>query len=480
MSQRAVSKHLVAGFILSALLIGCSPANHAQNAPSSPPTASPGVLLPDFTTLAEKEGPAVVNISTTQTLRGRSIPFPLPPNISPDDPMFEFFHRFFPPGGVPQNQETQSLGSGFVISQDGYILTNAHVIDDADEVTVKLTDKRELKAKVIGADRRTDVALIKIDAKGLPKVDIGRPSALKPGQWVVAIGSPFGFENSVTAGIVSALGRSLPDENYVPFIQTDVPINPGNSGGPLFNLKGEVVGINSQIYSRTGGYMGLSFAIPIDVAMNVVDQLKTHGKVSRGRLGVNIQEVSQNLADSFGLPKPIGALVAGVEKNGPAEKSGMVVGDVILKYDGKTVASSAELPRLVAATQPGSTVKVEVWHKGKTRDLSVTVGEMSADSVATRGGATGSSNRLGLTLSNLNAEQRRQLGVKYGVLVQNVQGPAARAGITGGDVILAVKNTPVSNVAQFENLLSGYHSGQTAALLVKRGDNSLYVPLKLD
>lgn len=483
MSERVLPTRLIAGFILSALLIGCSPSNHAQSGPFPPPAATaaaPGVLLPDFTTLAEKEGPAVVNISTTQTLRGRTIPFPLPPDISPDDPIFEFFHHFFPPGGIPQNRQSQSLGSGFIISQDGYILTNAHVIDDADEVTVKLTDKREFKAKVIGADRRTDVAMVKIDAKGLPKVDIGSPSALKVGEWVVAIGSPFGFDNSVTADIVSAKGRSLPDENYVPFIQTDVPINPGNSGGPLFNLKGEVVGINSQIYSRTGGYMGLSFAIPIDVAMNVADQLKTHGKVSRGRLGVNIQEVSRNLADSFGLSKASGALVAGVEKGSPADKGGMEPGDVILKYNGKTVDRSAELPLLVAATKPGTTVRVDVWRKGKLQELSVTVGEMSGDAIAARSEAAGSSNRLGLTLRDLNAEQRMRLGVKHGVLVQNAQGPAAHAGITAGDVILAVKNTSVSSVAQFESLLSDYRSGQTAALLVKRGDNTLYVPLKLD
>lgn len=482
MRQRVVPPRFIAGFILSALLIGCSPANHAQSNSPTPPAqtaATPGIRLPDFSALAEREGPAVVNISTTQTIRGQTAPFPMPPDISPDDPFFQFFHHFFPPGGAPEEQQSQSLGSGFIISQDGYILTNAHVIDDADEVTVKLTDKREFKAKVIGADRRSDVALIKIEAKGLPKVDIGNPSALKPGQWVVAIGSPFGFNNSITAGIVSALGRSLPDENYVPFIQTDVPINPGNSGGPLFNLKGEVVGINSQIYSRTGGYMGLSFAIPIDVAMSVSDQLKAHGKVSRGRLGVNIQEVSKNLADSFGLSKAAGALVAGVEKDSPADKAGMEVGDVILNYNGKPVERSAELPLLVAATKPGSTVNVEVWRKGKPQELSIKVGEMSNETVASHNEAPGSSNRLGLALRDLNGDQRKQLGVKHGVLVEWAQGPAARAGIARGDVILAIKNTPVDSAAQFESLLANYRSGQTAALLVKRGNNTLYVPLKL-
>jgi serine protease Do len=422
----------------------------------------------------------VVNISTTQTLRGRGIPFPLPPDLSPDDPIFEFFRRFLPPDGDPHGQPSQSLGSGFVISQDGYILTNAHVVDGADEVTVKLTDKREFKAKVVGADRRTDVALLKIDAKGLPRVDTGSPGGLKVGEWVVAIGSPFGFDNSVTAGIVSALGRSLPDESYVPFIQTDVAINPGNSGGPLFNLKGEVVGVNSQIYSRTGGYMGVSFAIPIDVAMNVADQLKAHGKVSRGRLGVNIQEVSKALADSFGLAKAAGALVAAVEKDGPAEKAGMEAGDVILKYDGKALENSAELPRLVAATKPGTPVKVEVWRNGRSRELSVAVGEMPGDQLAARGEAAGSDNRLGLLVRNLSPEQRKRLGIKHGVVVERTQGAAARAGIARGDVILAVKDTPVDSAGQLEKLLSGYRSGQTVALRLMRGGNVLYVPLKLD
>jgi len=474
------------GLVLTALLLGCSPSNHAQNAPGTAAAQAPaaGVILPDFTALAEREGPAVVNISTTQTLRGQNLPFPfpfaLPPGIPQDDPAFEFFRRMIPPGGIPQERQSQSLGSGFIISQDGYILTNAHVVDGADEVTVKLTDKREFKAKVIGADRRTDVALIKIDGKNLPRADIGNPAALKVGEWVVAIGAPFGFDNSVTAGIVSALGRALPDENYVPFIQTDVPINPGNSGGPLFNLKGEVVGINSQIYSRTGGYMGLSFAIPIDVAMNVAGQLKTHGKVSRGRLGVNIQEVSKALAESFGLPKATGALVAAVEKGGPAEKAGIEAGDVILKYDGKAVGNSTELPRLVAASKPGMPVSVEVWRGGKARQMSVRVGEMTADQVAPRSETAASGNPLGFVVRDLSQDQRRRLGVKHGVLVERTQGTAARAGIGRGDVILAVGNSAVGSVAQFEKLLSGFRSGQTVALLVKRGDNTLYVPLKLD
>jgi serine protease Do len=481
MPDRVFFKRLLAGLVLPALLIACSPANHAQSA-SSPPvaqTATPGIQLPDFTALVKKEGPAVVNISTTQTLRSRGFPFPMPPDIGPDDPFYEFFRRFMPPQNGPRTYQSQSLGSGFIISQDGYILTNAHVIDGADEVTVKLTDKRTFKAKVIGSDQRTDIALIKITASGLPTVDIGNPSRLQPGEWVVAIGSPFGFDSSVTAGIVSAVGRSLPEENYVPFIQTDVAINPGNSGGPLFNLGGEVVGINSQIYSRTGGYMGLSFAIPIDVAMDISNQLKTHGAVSRGRLGIGIQEVSQELADSFGLAKAEGALVASVDKGGPADKGGMEEGDVILKYDGKSVESSAELPRLVAATKPGTAVTVQVWRKGKPRTLSLTVGEMSREKTA-RGDNSAGGNSLGLVLRDLSAAQRKQLGVKQGVLVEDVQGAAAKAGIVRGDVLLALNNAPITGADQFEKLLKDYRTGQTVALLVKRHGNALYVPLKID
>jgi serine protease Do len=333
--------------------------------------------LPDFTELVEKQGPAVVNISTTQTARssGRGgQPFPFDEN----DPMNEFFRRFIPrqpgmPGfpGAPRDFESRSLGSGFVVSADGYILTNAHVVDSADEILVRLTDKRELKARVIGTDKRTDVALIKIEATGLPTVRLGDPGTLKVGEWVVAIGSPFGFDNSVTAGIVSAKGRSLPQENYVPFIQTDAAVNPGNSGGPLFNLKGEVVGMNSQIYSRSGGFMGISFAIPIDVAMEVQAQLRASGKVSRGRIGIVIQEVNKDLADSFGLNKAQGAAVNAVEKGGPAEKAGIEPGDVILKFDGKAIVNSSDLPRIVGSTRPGSRVMIQVWRKGSSRDLPV-------------------------------------------------------------------------------------------------------------
>src|SRR3989339_979776 len=314
--------------------------------------------LPDFTELVEKQGPAVVNISTTQIIRNAHGL----PNLPEGDPFYEFFRRFAPQ--IPREQESQSLGSGFIISADGYIMTNAHVVESADKITVRLTDKREFSAKVIGADKRTDVALLKIEATGLPKVTVGDPDKLKVGEWVVAIGSPFGFDSSVTAGIVSAKGRSLPQENFVPFIQTDVAINPGNSGGPLFNMNGEVVGINSQIYTRSGGSMGLSFAIPIDVATQVTEQLRTSGKVTRGRIGVTIQELTRELAESFGLSKPNGALISSVEKNGPADKAGIEASDVILKFDGNPVNSSSDLPRLVAATKPGSKVAVELWRKG--------------------------------------------------------------------------------------------------------------------
>jgi serine protease Do len=435
--------------------------------------------LPDFTELAEKQGPAVVNVSTTQTVQTQQGIPQLP--FSEDDPFYEFFKRFAPP--VPREFESKSLGSGFIISSDGYLLTNAHVVADADEVTVKLTDKREFKAKVIGSDRRTDVALLKIDATGLPKVTLGDPAKLKVGEWVVAIGSPFGFENSVTAGIVSAKGRSLPQENFVPFIQTDVAINPGNSGGPLFNLKGEVVGINSQIYSRTGGFMGLSFAIPIDVAMDVTEQLRTTGKVSRGRIGVVIQEVTKELADSFGLSKPVGALINSVEKGSPADKAGLEPSDVILKFDDKTVNSSADLPRIVGSTKPGSKVTVQIWRKGTSKDIPLTIGEIPVDEkVAQRSGKRSKTpdNRLGITLSDLTADQRSELGIRGGILVEDVQGIAARAGIRRGDIILAVNNQDVKSVDQFSQLIGKYDKGRNIALLVRRGDNALYIPLRID
>lgn len=429
--------------------------------------------LPDFTGLVEKQGPAVVNISTTQTIHNNQV-FP---NIPEGDPFFELFRRFAPP--MPHEQSSHSLGSGFIISADGYIMTNAHVIDHADKITVRLTDKREFAAQVIGADRRTDVALLKIKAGNLPKVAIGNPDRLKVGEWVIAIGSPFGFDNSVTAGIVSAKGRSLPQENFVPFIQTDVAINPGNSGGPLFNMNGEVVGVNSQIYTRSGGSMGLSFAIPIDVASEVVDQLRSGGTVTRGRIGVTIQALTRELAESFGMSQSSGALVSNVEKDGPAGQAGLQVSDVILKFDGKPVIDSADLPRMVAATKPGSKVAVEVWRKGASRQLTVQVGKMPQDGkmLAQSNSSSGAGKlitRLGMLLSEAGEGQG-------GLLVEEVKGQAAlAAGLQPGDVLLAIGNLPLRSLAQLEEIIKRVPAGRNIALLVRRGETASYMAIRLD
>jgi serine protease Do len=437
--------------------------------------------LPDFTDLVEKQGPTVVNISTTQSVRNPLIP--QIPNLQEDDPFYEFFRRFTPQPG-PREFQSQSLGSGFIISADGYILTNAHVVDTAEEITVKLNDKREFKAKVIGADRRTDVALIKIDASGLVPVKFGDPTKLRVGEWVVAIGSPFGFENTVTAGIVSAKGRSLPQENFVPFIQTDVAVNPGNSGGPLFNMTGEVVGINSQIYSRTGGFMGLSFAIPIDVANGIAQQLRTTGRVTRGRIGVVIQPVTKELADGFGLPKPQGALVNSVEKGGPADKAGIEPGDVILKFDGKAVSSSEDLPRLVGGTRPGGQVVMHVWRNKAGRDVKIVVAELQDDRASRqsrRGGKPpATAGQFGMALLDLTEAQRKELKVEGGVLVESVQGAAARAGIRRGDVILAVNNQDIKSVENFREQMGQFEKGRIVAILIRRGPNAIYIPFRID
>ncbi|TAN71190.1 MAG: DegQ family serine endoprotease [Gallionella sp.] len=437
--------------------------------------------LPDFTGLVEKQGPAVVNISTTQIVRNQQGLSHVPEG----DPYYEFFRRFAPQ--MPREQESQSLGSGFIISADGYIMTNAHVVESADKVTVRLTDKREFRAKVIGADKRTDVALLKIEAAGLPKINVGDPSKLKVGEWVIAIGSPFGFDSSVTAGIVSAKGRSLPQDNFVPFIQTDVAINPGNSGGPLFNMNGEVVGINSQIYTRSGGSMGLSFAIPIDVATQVTEQLRSSGKVTRGRIGVTIQEITRELAESFGLSKPAGALVSSVEKDGAADKAGIEVSDVILKFDGKTVNSSIDLPRIVAATKPGSKVAVELWRKGEAKQINVVVAAMPEDGKLARAtkkpadDAPEMISRLGIAVSELNAEQLQELQITGGLLVEEVKGAVARAaGLHQGDVLLAIGNKPIRSLAQFSEIIKQVPPGRNVALLVRRGDSTSYVAIKLD
>ena len=438
--------------------------------------------LPDFTRLVEEQGPAVVNISTRQEIRRRAIP--KIPGIG-DDELQEFFRRFMPREPMPEpRSESRSLGSGFIISSDGYILTNAHVVEGADEIDVRFTDKRQLQAKVIGADRRSDVALIKVEATALPVVKFGDPSRLKVGEWVVAIGSPFGFDNTVTAGIVSAKGRSLPEENFVPFIQTDVAINPGNSGGPLFNMKGEVVGINSQIYSRTGGFMGLSFAIPIDVALDVQAQLREKGRVSRGRIGVVIQEVTGDLATSFGLDRPRGALVNTVEKGSPAAKAGLEPSDIILAFGNKPVESSIDLPRIVGATRPGTRMSLEIWRKGARRTLSITVGELRDDKVASlesppeQEPAETPANRLGIVVSELTPQQRKESKLTHGLVVTDV-GAGAVADLRRGDVLLMLvhggRQTELKSVKQLNKLLASLDKGSVFTLQIRRGESTAFV-----
>jgi len=431
--------------------------------------------MPDFAALAERHGPAVVNISVTRPTQAGAEAQAMP-WFGPDSPFYDFFRRFqipMPHGEMPLH----GVGSGFIVSPDGRILTNAHVVADASEVTVKLTDKREFKAKILGTDPQTDIAVLKIDAKDLPVAPLGDAKDVRVGEWVVAIGSPYGFENTVTAGIVSATARALPDGTYVPFIQTDVAVNPGNSGGPLFNLKGEVIGINSQIYSGTGGYQGLSFAIPVDVAANVMDQLVQHGKVTRGRIGVTIQEVTQPLAESFGLKKPAGALISAVDKDGPAAKAGIETGDVILKVDGREIRSSNELPPAIADIRPGSTVKLEVWRKGAAREMAVTAGELQATKSARAPGAGTPQGRLGVAVRGLTPEERKQAGVEAGVLVENAGGAAAKAGVRPGDIILSVNNAPVKDVEQLRDRIA--KAGKTAALLLQRDEARIFVPVEL-
>lgn len=460
----------------------------AQNTPNP----APRMLVPDFSQLAEQYGPAVVNISVTHdgkpSAQRGSAANQLPPGMDPNDPLFQFFRHFY---GAPGNDggdagnggddgsggPTRSLGSGFIVSPDGYILTNAHVVDDASQVTVKLTDKREYKAKVVGSDKASDVALLKIAATDLPTVKIGDPSKSKAGEWVVAIGSPYGFDNTVTAGIVSAKARALPDENYTPFIQTDVPVNPGNSGGPLFNLNGEVIGINSMIYSRTGGFQGLSFAIPIDMAMKVKTQLQQYGKVSRGRIGVAIQEVNQSLAKSFGLPKPTGALVSSIDKNGPAAKSDLKPGDVILAVNGATIEDSVQLPEKIADMRPGQTATLTVWRNGAKQEVSVKIAALnekkdvaSADDSATHG-------RLGLAVRELSPKEKQAAQVTNGLLVARAGGPAEQAGVEAGDIILSLNGTPVTSAAQLSEKLK--KAGNNVALLVQRDGQQIFIPVDL-
>lgn len=444
--------------------------------------------LPDFTELVEKSGPAVVNIRTTEKIvQGQNLPG------MEDEQMQEFFRRFF---GVPvpkslpnpknrrqapQEEEVQrGIGSGFIISQDGYVLTNTHVVDGASEVYVKLTDKREFKAKVIGADKRSDVAVLKIEGGKLPRLTIGDSDKIKVGEWVMAIGSPFDLDNTVTAGIVSAKARDTGE--YLPLIQTDVAVNPGNSGGPLINMRGEVIGINSQIYSRSGGYMGISFAIPIDEAMRVVEQLRASGKVTRGRIGVQIDQVSKEVAESIGLAKSQGALVTRVEAGGPAEKAGLQDGDVILKFNGVAVEKSSDLPRIVGATKPGSKAIISIWRKGAARELGVTVAEIEADKVAQKSDKKGkkelTSNALGIYVSDLTDAQRKEVPGGVGVVIDSVDGPAAQVGLRAGDIILTMNNADVKDAKQFAAMLSKVDPKKAVVLLVRRGDSSQFVPIR--
>ncbi len=446
----------------------------ATSAATLAPATATATRLPDFSVLVEQYGPAVVNISTTRKAGNAAAELP----GQPGDPFYEFFRRFQGPQPDAQPQPSRGVGSGFIVSPDGYILTNAHVVADASEVSVKLTDKREFKASVVGLDKRTDVALIKVEAAGLPAVRIGDPARLKAGEWVAAIGSPFGLENTVTAGIVSAKSRSLPDGTYVPFIQTDVAINPGNSGGPLFNLNGEVVGINSQIYSRSGGYMGLSFSIPIDVAMNIKDQLQKFGKASHGRIGVAVQPVTRDLAESFGMAKPQGALVANVEDGSPAAKAGIQSGDVITGVNGKVVEDSADLPRIVGEMRPGASTTFKLWRKNSIRDVTVVIGEQQPDRVASAPeAAKPAGGKLGVAVRPLTRDEQRALQNDGGVLVEGSSGAAATAGIRPGDVILAINGESVKNVDQLKKIVDGAKG--KVALLVQRDTARIYVPVNI-
>ncbi len=455
------------------LLVLCAPLAHAQ-------TRVEG--LPDFTSLMKKQGPAVVNVTATR----KSAPAQSASagsnrqKSTPEDPMLEFFRRFIPD---PNEREArQGLASGFIISEDGYILTNAHVVDGFDDVSVRLSDaKREFKAKVVGFDKRTDVALLKVEAKGLPVAKLGNSKELQPGEWVAAIGSPFGFANTITAGIVSAKERSLPDEVYVPFIQTDVAVNPGNSGGPLLNLQGEVVGVNSMIYSGTGGYMGVSFAIPIEVAMEVSKQLQAQGKVVRGRIGIAIQPLTRELAKSFKLDTTDGAVVVGVDPGGPAAKAGVKLGDVVLDWNGKSIEDPNELPRIVAATKPGQDAKMRIWRNGKAETLALHVGEVQAEATKTskESAPKMKPNRLGLAVRELPAEERKMLGVDYALVVVEVARANASMPILPGDVIVAVNQRSFKSIEEFNKLIAEAQKGQTIALLVRRGEGALYIPVEV-
>jgi serine protease Do len=442
--------------------------------------------LPDFTSIVERNSGAVVKILSTQ--RARAAAQGLPPDVDPRyyEQLPEIFRYLFEQRGQQPQRERQSMGSGFVISNDGYILTNDHVIEGADTVSVRLIDRREFEAKVVGTDKRSDLALLKIEATGLPVVSFGSPDELKVGEWVVAIGSPFGLDYSVSAGIVSARGRSLPTEtgdNYVPFIQTDVAINPGNSGGPLFNLAGEVVGINSQIFTRSGGSIGLSFAIPIAVAIDVVEQLKEHGEVVRGWLGVGIQEVDRNLAESFGLDRPMGALISQVEPGGPAERAGVRIGDVVVELDGKPINESSDLPHVVGLVRPGTEVELKLIREGKPKQVTVEVGKLGGDEAPELAGSAGTAGgRIGLEAEDLSAQQRSRLRVSGGVVVREVVPgkAAARAGLRPGDVITQVGNTAVGDLEEFEQIVEELPANTHVPVRLIRRGQAGFVAIRIE
>ncbi len=488
-STRLVIALLAAGAIGGASVTALQNLRTAHAAPARSAAvdkrpAGVAQALPDFSAITAQYGPAVVNVSVTGKARAgedtpvagrgqREDPFG-------NDPFFEFFRRFQQGQGqaVPRDTPVRGQGSGFIVSADGIILTNAHVVRDATEVTVKLTDRREFVAKVVGADPKTDVAVLKIDARDLPVVALGRTSDLRVGEWVLAIGSPFGFENTVTAGVVSAKGRSLPDDSAVPFIQTDVAVNPGNSGGPLFNARGEVIGINAQIYSRTGGYQGLSFAIPIDLALGIKDKLVAHGKVEHARLGVIVQEVNQALADSFKLDRPEGALVSAVEKGGPADKAGILPGDVIRSADGRAIVSSGDLPAALALATPGDKLALDVWRNGRALQVQASLAGPADKTVpVSTAQATAPRGRLGLALRPLRPDELREAGVDAGMLVETATGPAALAGVEPGDVLIAINGTPARSIEQVGGVLS--KAGKSVALLIQRGDEKIFVPVRL-
>jgi serine protease Do len=484
-SPRALVLALATAGVIGAVGGGAYTSARAVGTPTNATATAPAamVTLPDFSTITARDGAAVVNISVTGTMKASDDEEAAQiQGIDPDDPMFQFFRRFQgqinPRGQQQRDVPVRAQGSGFIVDANGIILTNAHVVKDAKEVTVKLTDRREYRAKVLGADAKTDIAVLKIDAKNLPVLALGNTKDLKVGEWVLAIGSPFGFENTVTAGVVSAKGRTLPDDSYVPFIQTDVAVNPGNSGGPLLNTRGEVVGINSQIYSRSGGYQGVSFSIPIDVAVQVKDQIVATGKAVHGRLGVAVQEVNQAFADSFKLDKPEGALVSNIEKGGPGDKAGLKAGDVIRKVGDQPIVSSGDLPAVIGQQAPGTKVTLEVWRQGERQELTAKLGDASDKpaQVAKADKATGQG-KLGLALRPLQPDEKREAAVETGLLIEDAAGPSAMAGVQAGDVLLAINGTPAKTVEQVREVVA--KADKSVALLIQRGDDKIFVPVRI-